>query len=219
MNWSYVAGYFDGEGTAGIYKYRKGSRAEISWGNTHEASLRAMCEFIGVGKVSLQKHRAIRLPHYKPMYYLKVCNRSGMLYVIERMLPYCLIKKKRLIEMAEFLKDRKDLSPNYGKMAKLGVEEVRRLYWDEKLSTIRIASRVGVCNRAVTEYMKRFGIPRRTMSEANRNVDHTTEIWQKRNEEIAQIRRRQWEDPAYRAKMSVAMRAGKTKSRREAQSG
>lgn len=45
-------------------------------------------------------------------------------------------------------------------------EEIRRLYWDEEVPVSEIAVRVGTGERAVYATMERYGIPRRSRSEA-----------------------------------------------------
>ncbi len=56
--------------------------------------------------------------------------------------------------------------PFGSKNVKWDKEELRRLYWDEKLSCQKIAERYGTVFQAVLKAMQRFVIPRRTITEA-----------------------------------------------------
>jgi DNA-binding CsgD family transcriptional regulator len=47
-------------------------------------------------------------------------------------------------------------------------ETLRRLYWGEELSLSEMANRFGVSRTTVHNYMDKFGVPRRELSEANR---------------------------------------------------
>jgi len=84
-------------------------------------------------------------------------------------------------------------------------DDLHRWYFAEGLSLRQVAARAGVSPSTVRYYMSRYGIPRRTKSEAsqgNRNPmhgrHHTKEVRQK----IAATSRRVFADPAKRAARS-----------------
>jgi len=56
-----------------------------------------------------------------------------------------------------------------GSYRKLEPKSLSDLYWNKKLSTVEIAELYGISNQAVNEFMQRYNIPRRTLSEASLN--------------------------------------------------
>lgn len=48
-------------------------------------------------------------------------------------------------------------------------EELERLYWGSRLSTVEIAKLYGVCHKTVRKWLRLYGIPVRSLSEARRN--------------------------------------------------
>ena len=102
MDWSYVAGYFDGEGTVRLNEVpsRPGYLLTgLSWANTHLESLEAIRDFISCGTIRPKARRE----HYRPGYELVVNRADDVLRVGEQMLPHLIIKRARLKEMLEFV--------------------------------------------------------------------------------------------------------------------
>lgn len=52
-------------------------------------------------------------------------------------------------------------------MANLPIDLVKRLYYDEKLSTLEIAKKLDTSPWVVIKFMKKMDLPRRTLAEAN----------------------------------------------------
>jgi len=52
----------------------------------------------------------------------------------------------------------------------LSKEEFEHLYWEEGLSTIRIAQKIGVSDRTIRHWMEKLSVKRRTKKEAMRNA-------------------------------------------------
>jgi len=55
----------------------------------------------------------------------------------------------------------------------IGKNKLRKLYWNEKVSSPEIGKRIGVSGASVLRWMKRFGIPKRSPSEVGRLIEHT----------------------------------------------
>lgn len=227
VSWEYVAGFFDGEGTAGVYEDRGRNRLvwSLLWTNTHLPTLEAIHDFIGAGKITLRTGRPIGT---KPCYQLSITDVANARRVIDELLPRCVTKQDQLQEVRRLIAEKRSfvsieargLTPEIARrmycdeglsiremsqrtgmkvgslhrwmerqgipirdraeanalsytsgrrptnVAAAGPEEIRRLYWDEGLSTRAIAKRLHVNPASVSSYMQRHGIPTRTMTEA-----------------------------------------------------
>lgn len=171
MDWGYVAGYFDGEGHVAMHRQR--GRSDMStalvWTNTHEASLVAMREFMGLGRVYRVKTR--------PIYVLRVARRNEMLRALERMLPHLIIKRERALALKQHLETApfREVSPNFGKVAATSTEQLQRWYNDEGLSVTAIADRLGVRHSAVSKAFQIRCISRRPRGAHSKGIPKSVE--------------------------------------------
>ena len=163
MDWSYIAGYFDGEGH--VRCSQQGTRRQqtygLAWYNTHRGSLEAIMRFMGCGYLEEGKLRAnqTKLP-----YTLRIARKTDLLRVIDEMLPHLIIKKSEVERLRQYLIEFVDetRAANTGKLAAVDTETLRRWYHDEGLSLTAIAKRTGVKQAsAVSQLMERRGIERR----------------------------------------------------------
>jgi hypothetical protein len=213
MNWGYVTGYFDGEGSVGIWQHGKASvKCSLTWTNTNRESLEAMRLFIGCGTV--RKGTAPIKETHMQVYKLMVERRCDMLRVAQAMLDMSIIKRPLLIKMLERLADQKDESIGRGALGLCGVDGIRALYWDDKMSTLEIGAKLNVSYTAVKNFMRLNGIPLRTRKEGTAamlaNPEKRSKAFsQERNLKIAESKRLQWQDPIYRAKTMTAMKKAK----------
>lgn len=159
MDWSYVAGYFDGEGTARCKAAP--SRPEyvltaLTWANTHFETLQSIQQFIGCGRLQTRK---LRDGQKKVQYELIVSRMLDILRVGEQMLPHLIEKRQKVEEIMDFVREnRKPIPETWGLLANIGVEEIKRLYWKEGLLQKEIAERLGCNKGAVATFMCRNGI-------------------------------------------------------------
>jgi hypothetical protein len=238
MEWAYVAGYFDGEGTVNFHDTARGGKTRaIAWFNTHEDSLRAMREFMGVGKV-LCRGRHSGFGGKKIGYVLKISRKADMLYAIDNMLPHLLIKRARAEALRDYLIDHVDETRmvNFGKVAAVSTEQLREWY-DRGESLGDIASRLGVGYAAVGQAFRLRGIPRRDQSIATsmkqkgvpkspetraRMIEAQRKRWAdaavaerqkalmmqpERRQRMADGLRAKWSDPEYHARMKAVRQA------------
>src|SRR3989344_3193708 len=87
MNWSYVAGFVDGEGSIVIYgdnDYR------ISIPQTHEGVLRSIQKFAGAGNIYKTKKRK---SHWKESWIYCVARQEAVLQFLKNIYPYLIVKK------------------------------------------------------------------------------------------------------------------------------
>jgi predicted transcriptional regulator len=197
MNWSYVAGYFDGEGHVGWHA----RKASLSWSNTHLDSLIAMQQFMRCGKIRTKQNVNT---NSKPVHNLLIERREDLLYVINNLIPYCLVKREALIELLPHVEAIRIVT-GFGALEKLGAEEVRRLYLVENKTQMAIAELVGVSPAAVRRFMRKHNIRSRTLSEAGLVADRSSDAWSQRNEKLSRRRLQDWANPEYREKQSASM--------------
>lgn len=101
MTWEYMAGFFDGEGSIGLYlnqgssdpRYKSGHKSpswirSVSVVNTYMPILLLFKQFFG-GRIN----RIVKDPKYKPCYQWQVSNKPQVLKVLTTLLPY--LQEKR----------------------------------------------------------------------------------------------------------------------------
>lgn len=85
MNWKYVAGFFDGEGS--ILHSPKGFRIAIP--QTNLEVLRKIQEFTGVGNVIAVTKRQI---HWKDSWVYYIAKQRDIHFFLKHILPYVIVK-------------------------------------------------------------------------------------------------------------------------------
>ena len=97
MNWSYIAGFFDGEGS--LTHNGKGFRITVP--QTNEEVLNKIRDFSGVGYViKLRKREA----HWKDAWLYYIASTKGVCIFLEKASPYLVLKKKLALETIPYLK-------------------------------------------------------------------------------------------------------------------
>lgn len=167
MDWSYVAGYFDGEGHAGVYR---DGHWGMSFANTHLASLEAIRDFLGCGTVQARSRANRTALGTKPMYHLVIRRVEDVRRVGRELLERCIVKRPALERLLAFVEDKPSRHANHGRLAAMDRAELRRLYWDEGLSSAEIGELLGFTHSSVEALFRRNGIPRRTRGEAMQRV-------------------------------------------------
>jgi hypothetical protein len=166
-SWPYVAGYFDGEGHVSLHATKRGDKTRaLVWYNTHRESLEAIqafidCGFVRAGVMSAGKNRV--------PYTLSVSKKADLIRVIDGMIPHLIVKREPALRLREYLmSDVGEQSPNFGKMAAVSDGDLRRMYYEERMSYSAIAAEVGVSYRAVAQAMRKRGFKARSVSEATK---------------------------------------------------
>jgi len=97
MDWSYITGFFDAEGSV----WFKGKHNRIIIVNTNEFVLKEIQKFLNAGYI----YRKI-INHFgkKPIYTLYVYKKEDVIRIAKEFLKFSLIKRKRLIELLNYLK-------------------------------------------------------------------------------------------------------------------
>lgn len=201
MDWSYVAGYFDGEGHVSLHKTKRGDSSRgLSWYNTDKPSLDAICEFMGVGKVTERLHGLKK----KRAFILDVRRKADILHVLDHMAPHLLIKKTQADMLRAYVVDHVDESRmvNYGKVAAVSTEQLVAWY-DSGLSHFDIARQIGVSRLAVAQAFRVRGIKSRQSQEASRLKTAGVPKSAETIERMRAVHQRNWSDPEYRAKQAL----------------
>lgn len=205
MNWGYVSGYFDGEGSVVLHQGKRPQKAcGLIWHNTHLPSLEAMRDFIRCGKIY---KRAIRPERHKPGYTLEVRSKSNMIKVGSKMLPYLIIKRDQCENLIQYVRANVGTrAPGFGKVAALSDEQLRLLYWVEQKSFSAIAKEIGVSMSAIAQAFRLRGIKTRPFN-GGFMKGHKKSL--KTLRRMRASRRRMWANPEYRAKHLAILAEGR----------
>lgn len=102
-DWSYAAGYIDGEGSMAIRKLDSGRWttycARLSVSNTHRESLEFVASIIG-GKV---RERKILKHNIKPLFDFEIVARGLLLRCLPKLFPFLRIKHRHAELMLRFV--------------------------------------------------------------------------------------------------------------------
>lgn len=90
INWAYLAGFFDGEGSLHMDDHK--STVQLRIDNTFKEVILEIQLFLGFGKVS---NRGRAKSYHKDRIRLTVSNHVEVLKMLERMLPYLVVKRKK----------------------------------------------------------------------------------------------------------------------------
>ncbi|MBI3120209.1 MAG: LAGLIDADG family homing endonuclease [Candidatus Kerfeldbacteria bacterium] len=90
MNWEYIAGFFDGEGS--ILRSPKGFRITIP--QTNLDVLREIHQFTGVGNViAVTKRQA----HWKDSWVYYIAKQKDILFFLRHVQPYVIVKRENTL--------------------------------------------------------------------------------------------------------------------------
>jgi len=157
MNWSYVTGFFDGEGSASIR--REGSNrwftARLSFANTNLQSLKDIQAFINCGNIIRQGRKK---PHYRTVYRLDIWRWRDVRRVARCMLRHSIVKREALRELLHLIETHK--WNNRGKLDAIDPARIRAMY-DAGLSASAIGRHLGFSEGGIFAKMIRSGIRRR----------------------------------------------------------
>ncbi len=210
MDWSYIAGYFDGEGHVGLHRSKRGGFVRaLNWYNTHRPSLDAMREFMGLGTV-----RSSGVPHglgKKPQFTLNIGRKSELMPALAELIPRLIIKRDAaedlLIHLVECVDD--SATANYGWSDRTDAAQLTAWYYDEKKSFAEIGRIVGVSQAAVAKVFRVRGWKSRTPIEASKPGVPKGEETRRR---IGESQRRLWADPGYRERLLAILAKSKLKN-------
>lgn len=154
MDWNYIAGFFDGEGSVILHVVNKNrTRCTLTVTNTHYKSLDTMKRFTGIGNIyKTKKQRS----YYKKAWVWCISKKTDVLLMIKRIKFRCIIKKYALIRAEKVIRCQKHkITYNDTKIKKIILAEASR---PVTLSHRDIAKKVGLTFMSVWRCMKKYGV-------------------------------------------------------------
>ncbi len=91
MNWSYIAGFFDGEGSVA----HNGIGFRISIPQTNEEVLKSIRNFVGFGFIIKIKKRK---KHWKDCWTYYIASKKDVYCFLQQILPHLIVKKDIALE-------------------------------------------------------------------------------------------------------------------------
>ena len=204
MDWSYIAGYFDGEGHVGLHKQtgRRGKVTTLSWYNSHLGSLKAMRDFMETGYIGLSRGggKGSFEGSKKIVYVLRISRKIQLIRIIDAMLPHLIIKHDAALALREHLVEHvnEKRAANFGVLLAVPKTDYERWYLVERQSLAMIATHLHATPAGVLRLFKLHGIPLRPAGGS-----HLKGI-PKSPETIARMkaaRAKLWADPEYASRM------------------
>lgn len=160
MNWNYIAGFFDGEGSAWISKDKIGI---IAFPNTNKKILKEIKKFINLPSCWYKDKKK---PKHKTFYRLVYSRHKDILFIAQKLVNKC-IRKEKLLEVIKHSKSKKWSNELWEKLPK---EILKKLYINERKSISQISKLFGYKQRSfVWLLLKRYRIKRRNLSKAQKN--------------------------------------------------
>ncbi|MEK7664444.1 MAG: LAGLIDADG family homing endonuclease [Patescibacteria group bacterium] len=127
MNWSYVAGFFDGEGSVAR---NNGLGFRITIPQTNEEVLKLIRNFVGFGFIIKVKKRE---SHWKDSWTYYIASKKDVYYFLKQVLPYLIVKRDIALEainkLEKQLSDIRKRKELYDKR-KYEVKVLRSKGWD-----------------------------------------------------------------------------------------
>ena len=108
MNWSYIAGFIDGDGNIGLMKRKNVKRIEpyVKLISSNKEALQKMSEYIGHGKVMINNKGGTSKPHWSTTHVIILHSREYIKKVLTNCMPDFIIKKHQAELMLDFIKIR-----------------------------------------------------------------------------------------------------------------
>jgi len=143
MNWDYVAGFMDGEGSIII----KPPRVRLYISNTDKDVLDKICKFLKCGRVFEVKRKPNK--NWSKQYGWTICDHNECLRVLKNLKGKFVVKKDKCKEAINYIEGKRWLG-NYltkSELVKFG-----------DISYRKIAKTLGVSHTTIFNYQKRYGL-------------------------------------------------------------
>jgi hypothetical protein len=212
MNWSYIAGYLDGEGHVGLHPQtgRLGKVTSLNWYNSHRGSLQAMRDFIGTGYISLGNGKGYGgfEGSKKIVYVLRISRKVHIIRAIDAMLPDLIVKRDAALTLRQHLIDHvnEKRAENFGKLLAIPVEQYKQWYYDEGKSYADIARILQATPGGIARIFRVYKLVARPAGGSSLKGQPKSEATRAR---MKASRQKMWQDPAFRASQIEMLQAAK----------
>ncbi len=144
MNWDYIAGFIDGEGSIIV----KPPRVRIYISNTNREILEKIKVFLEGGSV-FEAKRTIK-GNWKKQYGWTICSHQDVLRILKNLRNKLIIKRKVCEEAISYIENKR------WQKYYLSKEELKK--WKHLSSSRKIAKKLGVSQSSVLKYLKKYDL-------------------------------------------------------------
>ncbi len=143
MNWDYIAGFIDGEGSIIISP----PRVRLFISNTDKRVLEKIRDFSKLGTIIEVKRK--ENPKWKKSYVWNLGSHKDCLTVLKKLKNKLIIKKDKCKKAISFIKNKRWLGDYISK------KELEKF---KNMSYRKIAKRLGISHYCVFRYLKKYGL-------------------------------------------------------------
>jgi len=171
MNWAYLAGFFDGEGSVYFPKKRFGHVSpQLDIVNTNHQVMLSIKRYLDRKLTkTIRIERQARSGNHKDIWRIRITNHNDVLFICKKLIKYSIVKRDIISKAIDFIENREWNFHPPRKALTLDKNLLYHLYWEQKLSVPKIAKQFRVGETLIYRRMEKFGIPRRSFSELKRD--------------------------------------------------
>jgi hypothetical protein len=158
MNWDYVAGFFDGEGSLTFIRKRRGHALRWQVANTNHEVLTRMQSFLGCGHIYTKQVDA-RMT--KPLYNLSVFKLRDVSEILKHLSNRCVVKQQ---VVRDTIRRMETESGKNHRISLVKPEEAAILYEELGRRISAVAKHYGVSHGAMKRFMLKHNISLRHCS-------------------------------------------------------
>ena len=151
MNWNYIAGFFDGEGSVTLYKENKnrwGRAVKINIEQKDTKSLKAIKKFLlekGLNKVGLYSRKT------RTTSCIQIQNKFDIALFLENIIPRVIVKKKKCEKCLKFITSKWYAVGSYPQETK---QKAIDLY-NKGFNYFQISKKIGANHKTIKSWIKR----------------------------------------------------------------
>lgn len=151
MNWDYIAGFFDGEGSVTLYKETKnkwGRAVKINIEQKDTKSLKAIKKFLlenGLNKVGLYSRKT------RTTSCIQIQNKFDIALFLENIIPLIIVKRKKSIKCLKFVTSKWYAVGHYSKEEK---QKAINLYKEGK-NYFEISKIIGANHKTIKSWVNK----------------------------------------------------------------
>jgi len=131
MNWDYIAGFFDGEGSVSISYRANGNLRNVilSISQCQLEVLEQIRDFVGEGKIDVNHHKGSKTwkKHWKTAWHFRISNRPAVIKFLEKIQSKIIVKKDKNAHVLQVLKKAERLREERTEDRKKRVQLIHRL--------------------------------------------------------------------------------------------